>query len=69
MYEERRQVNHTHTHTYIHTYTKGWYVCRAVLQLYPETPQQMELITNAALKSGFGGGVVVDYPNSTKAKK
>ncbi|KAL6078983.1 Williams Beuren syndrome chromosome region 22 protein [Balamuthia mandrillaris] len=42
---------------------------RAVFQLYPETPAQMELITNAAMRCGFMGGLVVDYPNSTKAKK
>eukprot|EP00127_Corallochytrium_limacisporum_P003206 Clim_evm55s147 gene=Clim_evmTU55s147 len=42
---------------------------RAVLQVYPEAPQQMELITQSALKAGFGGGVVVDFPNSSKAKK
>ena len=38
-------------------------------QLYPETPQQMEMITNAAMQCGFTGGLVVDYPNSAKAKK
>ncbi|CBZ52856.1 conserved hypothetical protein [Neospora caninum Liverpool] len=42
---------------------------RAVLQFYPDSPQQVEMVTSAALRSGFGGGVVVDYPNSTKAKK
>lgn len=42
---------------------------RAIFQFYPETPQQMELITTQAMKSGFSGGLVVDYPNSTKAKK
>lgn len=42
---------------------------RAVIQLYPETPAQMEQITHAAMGSGFTGGVVVDYPNSAKAKK
>uniref|UniRef100_H2Z4R2 18S rRNA (guanine-N(7))-methyltransferase n=1 Tax=Ciona savignyi TaxID=51511 RepID=H2Z4R2_CIOSA len=42
---------------------------RAVFQLYPESPQQLELITTQAIRSGFGGGVVVDFPNSTKAKK
>ncbi|PHJ18893.1 methyltransferase [Cystoisospora suis] len=42
---------------------------RAVFQFYPDSPQQVEMVTAAALKSGFGGGVVVDYPNSTKAKK
>jgi len=42
---------------------------RAVFQLYPETPQQMELITKQATRAGFAGGVLVDYPNSSKAKK
>ena len=42
---------------------------RAVLQLYPESPEQMEMISGAAMKCGFGGGLVVDYPNSAKAKK
>lgn len=27
------------------------------------------MITTAAMKCGFGGGVIVDYPNSAKAKK
>ena len=42
---------------------------RAALQVYPENPQQMELLTTAAMRCGFTGGLVVDYPNSTKAKK
>nr|XP_060612707.1 probable 18S rRNA (guanine-N(7))-methyltransferase [Anolis sagrei ordinatus] len=42
---------------------------RAVLQLYPENSQQLELITAQAMKAGFTGGMVVDYPNSAKAKK
>ncbi|KAF7283660.1 18S rRNA (guanine-N(7))-methyltransferase [Rhynchophorus ferrugineus] len=42
---------------------------RAVLQFYPENGEQMELVTTQAMKAGFYGGVVVDYPNSTKAKK
>ncbi|XP_075761094.1 18S rRNA (guanine-N(7))-methyltransferase [Pelodiscus sinensis] len=42
---------------------------RAVLQLYPENSDQLELITAQAMKAGFTGGVVVDYPNSAKAKK
>jgi|EP00161_Ancyromonas_sigmoides_P008569 18S rRNA (guanine1575-N7)-methyltransferase len=42
---------------------------KAVFQFFPENPLQMELITNAATRSGFTGGVVVDYPNSSKAKK
>lgn len=27
------------------------------------------MITSAAMKSGFSGGLVIDYPNSAKAKK
>lgn len=42
---------------------------RAVLQFYPENPKQVELINQQALKAGFNGGVVVDNPESTKAKK
>uniref|UniRef100_A0A8C2ZX92 BUD23 rRNA methyltransferase and ribosome maturation factor n=1 Tax=Cyclopterus lumpus TaxID=8103 RepID=A0A8C2ZX92_CYCLU len=42
---------------------------RAVFQLYPENSEQLELITTQAMRAGFGGGMVVDYPNSTKAKK
>ena len=42
---------------------------KAVLQLYPETPDQMELIMYQATRAGFTGSVVVDYPNSPKAKK
>ncbi|KAI9916612.1 hypothetical protein PsorP6_018078 [Peronosclerospora sorghi] len=42
---------------------------RAVLQLYPETPEQMEEISSTAMRCGFSGGLVIDFPNSTKAKK
>lgn len=42
---------------------------RAALQFYPETANQVEMITAAALRCGFGGGLVVDYPHSAKAKK
>lgn len=42
---------------------------RAVLQLYPENAAQLEMISSAAMKSGFSGGLVVDYPHSTRAKK
>ncbi|CDI76804.1 hypothetical protein, conserved [Eimeria acervulina] len=42
---------------------------RAALQFYPESAEQLESLTSAALRSGFEGGLVVDYPNSTKAKK
>jgi len=42
---------------------------RCAFQFYPENSEQIEMITNAALKNGFTGGVVIDYPNSKKAKK
>ncbi|KAL1765134.1 putative 18S rRNA (guanine-N(7))-methyltransferase isoform X1 [Sigmodon hispidus] len=42
---------------------------RAVLQLYPENSEQLKLITTQATRAGFTDGVVVDYPNSAKAKK
>ncbi|CAB4432074.1 unnamed protein product [Rhizophagus irregularis] len=42
---------------------------RAVFQLYPENDDQCELIMNVAMRCGFEGGLVVDYPNSKKAKK
>ncbi|KAF7692779.1 probable 18S rRNA (guanine-N(7))-methyltransferase [Silurus meridionalis] len=42
---------------------------RAVFQIYPENSEQLELITAQAMRAGFTGGLVVDYPNSSKAKK
>jgi len=42
---------------------------RAVFQFYPENEAQVDLITKQAMRAGFTGGLVVDYPNSTKAKK
>lgn len=42
---------------------------RAIFQLYPENSAQLELLTQQAMKAGFTGGLVVDYPNSSKAKK
>ncbi|THG95856.1 hypothetical protein EW026_g5868 [Hermanssonia centrifuga] len=42
---------------------------RAILQFYPTSDDQIQLITSIAQKAGFGGGLVVDYPNSKKAKK
>ncbi|KAH9101006.1 hypothetical protein Ae201684P_007195 [Aphanomyces euteiches] len=42
---------------------------RAIIQLYPETPEQMEEISSSAMRCGFSGGLVIDYPNSAKAKK
>jgi len=42
---------------------------RAVFQFYPETYDQIHLITSIARRAGFGGGIVIDYPNSKKARK
>ena len=42
---------------------------RVVLQLYPESPQQMDMITSSAMRAGFTGGLLIDYPHSSKAKK
>lgn len=42
---------------------------KAVFQFYPENSEQIELITAQAMRAGFYGGLVVDFPNSTKAKK
>jgi 18S rRNA (guanine1575-N7)-methyltransferase len=42
---------------------------RAVFQFYPSSDDQVEMITTAAQRAGFGGGLVVDYPNSKKARK
>ncbi|XP_063062318.1 probable 18S rRNA (guanine-N(7))-methyltransferase [Engraulis encrasicolus] len=58
----------------LHCFFSSLYSCltrgaRAVFQIYPENSEQLELITGQAMRAGFTGGVVVDYPNSTKAKK
>ncbi|XP_076907694.1 18S rRNA (guanine-N(7))-methyltransferase RID2-like [Bidens hawaiensis] len=42
---------------------------RAVFQLYPENNAQRELILNYAMRAGFAGGVVIDYPHSSKKRK
>eukprot|EP00008_Paramoeba_atlantica_P007776 CAMPEP_0201487930 /NCGR_PEP_ID=MMETSP0151_2-20130828/16436_1 /ASSEMBLY_ACC=CAM_ASM_000257 /TAXON_ID=200890 /ORGANISM="Paramoeba atlantica, Strain 621/1 / CCAP 1560/9" /LENGTH=252 /DNA_ID=CAMNT_0047873107 /DNA_START=64 /DNA_END=819 /DNA_ORIENTATION=+ len=42
---------------------------RAVFQFYPANPSQIEMITVAAMKCGFTTRLVVDFPNSAKAKK
>jgi 18S rRNA (guanine1575-N7)-methyltransferase len=42
---------------------------RAVLQFYPQSDDQIQLIMGIAMKAGFQGGLVIDYPNSRKAKK
>ncbi|KAF9966214.1 Williams Beuren syndrome chromosome region 22 protein, partial [Actinomortierella ambigua] len=42
---------------------------RAIFQFYPENDDQVQLIMGVAVRCGFEGGLVVDYPNSRKAKK
>jgi hypothetical protein len=42
---------------------------RAVLQIYPENAVQAQSLTMAAMRAGFSGGLVVDFPHSTRAKK
>ena len=42
---------------------------KAIFQFYPMNDEQIRMITNSAMNSGFTGGLLVDYPNSTKAKK
>ncbi|KAK8471077.1 hypothetical protein PHAVU_003G141775 [Phaseolus vulgaris] len=42
---------------------------RAVFQVYPENIDQRELILNAAMHAGFAGGIVVDFPHSSKRRK
>lgn len=67
------QSNHSPTKR-LHSFFSSLHRClsnsaRAVFQFYPESPAQISLITESALRSGFSGGVVIDFPNSTKAKK
>ncbi|TPX69229.1 hypothetical protein SpCBS45565_g02559 [Spizellomyces sp. 'palustris'] len=42
---------------------------KAIFQFYPENPDQIEMIISSAMRAGFTGGLVVDFPNSGKAKK
>lgn len=42
---------------------------KAAMQFYPTNPEQIHMITRAAMKCGFSGGVVIDFPHSSKAKK
>lgn len=39
------------------------------VQIYPENAEQATLLSEEAMKAGFSGGLVVDYPHSTRAKK
>ncbi|XP_071724758.1 18S rRNA (guanine-N(7))-methyltransferase RID2-like [Rutidosis leptorrhynchoides] len=42
---------------------------RAVFQLYPENIAQRELILKSAMRAGFAGGLVIDFPHSAKKRK
>lgn len=42
---------------------------RCALQFYPENAQQQELVMSCAQSCGFTGGILTDFPHSTKAKK
>ncbi|KAL6194490.1 hypothetical protein ACLB2K_035574 [Fragaria x ananassa] len=42
---------------------------KAAFQMYPENIDQRELIVSSAMRAGFSGGIVVDYPNSSKKRK
>jgi 18S rRNA (guanine1575-N7)-methyltransferase len=42
---------------------------RAVFQFYPENSDQVDMLVSSAMRAGFSGGLVIDYPNSTRAKK
>jgi 18S rRNA (guanine1575-N7)-methyltransferase len=38
-------------------------------QIYPENAAQAAMLSEEAMKVGFTGGLVIDYPHSTRAKK
>jgi 18S rRNA (guanine1575-N7)-methyltransferase len=42
---------------------------RAVFQFYPANTHQTAMISTIATRCGFGGGVIVDYPHSSRARK
>eukprot|EP01084_Bolivina_argentea_P136067 239676_1 len=42
---------------------------RAVFQLYPTDSSQLEIISECAIKAGFVFSIIIDFPNSSKAKK
>jgi len=42
---------------------------RAVFQLYPKNSEQLQMIADAAKRTGFNAGLVIDNPESTKNKK
>uniref|UniRef100_A0A0N5BWJ3 S-adenosyl-L-methionine-dependent methyltransferase n=1 Tax=Strongyloides papillosus TaxID=174720 RepID=A0A0N5BWJ3_STREA len=42
---------------------------KAVFQYYPESDAQANLIKGAAIKAGFSGGTIVDFPECQRRKK
>uniref|UniRef100_A0ACD5VVU3 Uncharacterized protein n=1 Tax=Avena sativa TaxID=4498 RepID=A0ACD5VVU3_AVESA len=42
---------------------------RAILQFYADNVKQTEMLVSFAMNAGFAGGVVVDWPHSSKARK
>ncbi|KAA6372093.1 MAG: putative S-adenosyl-L-methionine-dependent methyltransferase [Streblomastix strix] len=42
---------------------------RAVLQFYTNNEKQLKMLNDAALRAGFGGGLLVDYPQTVRKKK
>jgi 18S rRNA (guanine1575-N7)-methyltransferase len=42
---------------------------RCVFQVYPKDAAQLEMMASAARRAGFTGGIVTDFPNSSKARK
>ena len=58
----------------LNTFFSSLYAClikgaRCAFQFYPSNAEQVEMITNSAMRNGFTGGIIVDYPNSKKKKK
>lgn len=41
----------------------------AVLHFFPQSPSQTQTVAQAAAHAGFGGGIVVDYPHSARARR
>jgi 18S rRNA (guanine1575-N7)-methyltransferase len=42
---------------------------RACFQIYPKNTEQLEMIAEQAKRAGFHTGLMIDNPDSTKAKK
>ena len=41
---------------------------RAVCQFYPRNQEQRDMVSNAAIKAGFGAGILEDYPGTKNSK-